>query len=77
MSLTDALTRLIRVYRRDGLRDGTRKLLSFAKAKLLDRSPLCLLRVNSGDRRELRRMLGGSFDRVIVWRSGFGFQVPL
>ncbi len=77
MSLTDALTRLIRVYRRDGLRDGTRKLLSFAKAKLLDRSPLCLLRVSSGDRQELRRMLGGSFDRVIVWRSGFGFQVPL
>lgn len=75
--MREKLTKLRSVLRRDGFRVFCRKLLSWLRAEVFDAlSPTALLRPRHY-RRLIRQMLAEGGGRVILWRSGFGWQVPL
>ncbi len=75
--MREKLAKLRSVYRRDGFRGFWRKLLAWLRAEVFDAlSPAALLRPRHY-RRLIRRMLAEGGERIILWRSSFGWQVPL
>ncbi len=60
-----------------GLRGLLVKVLRLLCAELCARFPLSVLLHPGCVRKEIRLALTGDYNRVILWRSGFGFHVPL
>ena len=76
-ALREKLQKLRSVYRREGFRGFWRKLLTRLWARALDvLSPAVLLRPRRS-RRLIRQMLAEGGERVILWRSSFGWDAPL
>ena len=75
--MREKLSKLVNVYKKYGILGFVKKVLSYISANWLSRyNPMPLLRRNSL-RRSIREMLSGEYDRIILWRSGFGYNVPL
>ena len=75
--MRDLFSKLLSAFRKYGLSGFSRKLLAWLRAQLLDAvHPAALLRPRHY-RRLIRRMLGEDSERVILWRSSFGWQTPL
>ena len=75
--MREKLSKLVNVYKKYGVVGFVKKVAAYISANYLSRySPSVLL--NQGrHRREIREMLSGEYDRVILWRSSFGYNVPL
>ena len=76
MSLHDAARRLRRLFRKYGFHGGMKRILNAFRVRLFNALSIPALLRKNALRRLLRRQLAGR-ERVIVWRSSFGFRVPL
>lgn len=75
--MIEKLQKLHSAYRKYGFLGFWRKLAAWLHAHVLDAlNPAALLRPRHY-RRLIRQMLAEDGDRVILWRSSFGWQVPL
>jgi len=73
----ERLSKLKNVYQKYGAAGFAAKLVRYADANVLVRLGLETRLRPEKLRAEIRRMLAGDYDRVILWRSSFGYQVPL
>lgn len=76
MNLPDKIKRLRGLFRKYGPYGAAKRILRLLRIRLLDALAIPALLRKKALRRTLRRQLAGR-ERVIVWRSGFGFQAPL
>ncbi len=75
--MREKLSKLVNVYKKYGILGFVKKVLSYISANWLSRfNPLVLLQANT-HKQEIREMLSGDYDRIILWRSTFGYNVPL
>jgi len=75
--MREKLSKLANVYKKYGILGFVKKVLSYISANWLSRyNPLPLLR-GAHLRQAVREMLSVDYDRIILWRSGFGYNVPL
>lgn len=75
--MREKLSKLVNVYKKYGIVGFIKKVAAYISANYLSRySPSVLLHAGA-HRRQIREMLSGEFDRVILWRSSFGYNVPL
>lgn len=75
--IKEKLSKLLNVYKKYGIIGFIKKVASYISANYLSRfSPDVFLR-KGYHRNEVRTMLQGDYDRIIVWRSSFGYKVPL
>ena len=73
----EKLQKLLSVWRKTGFRGFWPKLWAYLRANVLDRlDPAALLRPVHY-RRLIRQMLAEDAARVVLWRSSFGWEVPL
>lgn len=70
-------SKLRNVYKKYGFCGFCKKLYAYVKANYLDKISLVTLLRRRRYRRQLREVLSGDFDRVVLWRSSFGYNVPL
>ncbi len=75
--MKDALRKLLSVYRKAGFPGFLKKLRAYLRAELFDRlDPLPLFQLREL-RGQLRALFEGKAERVILWRSSFGWASPL
>lgn len=75
--MKEKLSKLVNVYKKYGFRGFWRKLWAYFVAYYWDTLGL-QVRFRPGKYRALiETMLSGDYDRIILWRSSSGFQVPL
>ncbi len=75
--MTLILSKLKTLVGKYGLWGLLKKALLYSSATLRARLPLSVLFRPGNYRQQIRRILTGDFDRVILWRSSFGFQAAL
>lgn len=75
--LREKLSKLVNVYKKYGIVGFIKKVASYLSANYLSRFSLDVFLRKSHHRSEIRQMLQGEYDRVILWRSSFGYKVPL
>ena len=73
----EKLSKLKNVYRKYGAAGFARKLVSYADANLVTRLGVETRLYPEKLRTQVRQMLAEDCDRIILWRSSFGYQVPL
>ena len=76
MNLRDAARRLRGLFLKYGFSGGIKRIKNTFRIRLLNALAIPALLQKKSLRRLLRSQLAGR-ERVIVWRSSFGFRVPL
>ncbi len=71
------LTKLWSAWRKYGTARFCQKLLAWLRANVLDRLSIPVLLHPRRYRAAIEEMLTGDYDRVLLWRSSFGYAVPL
>lgn len=69
--------KLRNVYLKYGFWGFCKKLAAYITANYLDRVCLRTLLFPWRTRAQIREILAGDYDRVVLWRSSFGYHVPL
>lgn len=75
--MKEKLSKLINVYKKYGFIGFCKKLRAYIIANYLDKISLKVILNPNKYRKEIQEMLSGKYDRVILWRSSFGYNVPL
>lgn len=79
--MKDKFTKLINVFKKDGLVKGTGKMVRYFKANYLSKLNIISgLKVKKNKDKyltELETIFKKDYERIIVWRSNFGWDVPL
>ncbi|MBQ3559401.1 MAG: glycosyltransferase [Agathobacter sp.] len=76
--MREKLSKLENVYKKYGIVVFWKKLYAYIVANYLNKISFALLFNPHKYRREIREILNKSdYDRIILWRSSFGYQVPL
>lgn len=75
--MRELFSKLVTVYQKYGFTLFFKKLWERFNTRLIDRLGLAVRLNPEKYRRQLRALLAGDYERVILWRSSFGFQVPL
>ena len=75
--MSQKLSKLVNVYKKYGFRGFCRKLYAYVKANYLDKISFVTFFRQKKLRLELREILAGDYDRIVLWRSSFGYNVPL
>lgn len=73
----EKLSKLKNVYHKYGAAGFVKKLFRYADANVVTRLGAETRLHPDKVRRQIRQMLAEDYDRVILWRSSFGYQVPL
>ena len=75
------LSKFVTIVKKDGFFTAIKKVFKFIKANYMSRINLfgrLKIKFRSKKiRKDIRNMLAGDYDRIIVWRSSFGWNVPL
>ncbi len=71
------LSKLWNVYKKYGFWGFLKKLYAYVKANYLDRISFAVFLRQSHYTRVIDGILSGDYDRIILWRSSFGYNVPL
>jgi len=71
------LSKLINVYKKNGFIGFMKKLYAYIKANYLDKISFKTLIFKRKYKKELTNILNLDYDRIILWRSSFGYNVPL
>ncbi len=71
------LSKLWNVYKKYGFWGFLKKLYAYVKANYLDRISFAVFFRQSHYTRVIDGILSGDYDRIILWRSSFGYNVPL
>lgn len=76
--MKEKFSKLSNVYKKYGIMGFFKKLYAYIVANYLNKISFALLFNPGKYRAEIQKMLKSeTYDRVILWRSSFGYQVPL
>ena len=75
--MREKLSKLANVYKKYGLAGFIKKVAAYISANYLNRYSPAVLLQQGKHRRQVHEILGGEYQRVILWRSSFGYKVPL
>ncbi len=79
--MKDKVTKLINVIKKDGIIGGTKKMVRYFASNYLSKinvfSAWEIKKNQEKYIKELKTIFKGKYDRVIVWRNNFGWNVPL
>ena len=72
------LSKLSNVYKKYGFRGFCRKLWAYVKANYFDRVSFAVFFAPRKYKKAIERILADEqYDRIVLWRSSFGYKVPL
>ena len=76
--LNEKLSKLVNVYKKYGLMGFFKKVYAYAVANYLNKISFDVMFRPAYHRSQIQEMLANeSYDRIILWRSSFGYNVPL
>ena len=75
--MREKISKLINVYKKYGIVGFVQKVYSYIVANYLSRISLDVLLHPKHYQKLIQEMLSGDYDRIILWRSSFGYNVPL
>ena len=76
--MKEKISKLVNVYRKSGFIGFWKKLYAYVVANYLNKISFDVMLRPDHYRAEIRRMLlDRDYDRVVLWRSSFGYDVPL
>lgn len=75
--MKENIQKLKNVYCKYGFRGFLLKLHAYIKANVYDRISFAVLLRSGYYRKKIRKMLSCECDRIVLWRSSFGHNVPL
>ena len=76
--MKDKLSKLINVYKKYGFKGFMKKLYAYVVANYFNKISFAVFFNPNKYRNEIRSILSrSSFNRIILWRSSFGYDVPL
>lgn len=76
--MREKISKLENVYKKYGLLGFVKKLYAYIVANYLNKISFALLINPKKYKREIQKILNEcNYDRVVLWRSSFGYQVPL
>lgn len=76
-TVREMLSKLLNVYNKYGFKIFCKKLYMYVVANYLDKISLAVMLRPGHYRAELQKMLSSDYDRIVLWRSSFGYNVPL
>lgn len=75
--MKDKITKLVNVYKKNGFIGFNKKLYKYVKANYLDKISFKTMIFKSKYEKEINSILNGNYERIILWRSSFGYNVEL
>ncbi len=75
--MKDKISKLVSVYKKYGFIGFVKKCYRYLVANYLDKISLSVFLFPNKYRKIIRNILNGKYERVILWRSSFGYNVPL
>lgn len=76
--MREKFSKLVNVYKKYGFKGFLKKLYAYIVANYLNKISFAVFFNPNKYRREIRQLLDtNEYDRVILWRSSFGYNVPL
>lgn len=79
--MRNKINKLMLIVKKDGLLCTIKKVYRYIKAEYLSRinifSYIYVKLNNKKIKAEVNKILNGNYDRIIIWRSSFGWNVPL
>ena len=75
--MKDKISKLVNVYKKYGVIGFFKKLYAYVKANYIDKISFRVLFSKKKYTSEIRKILNQDYDRIILWRSSFGYNVPL
>lgn len=75
--MRDKITKLVNVYKKYGFRGFVKKCYRYFVANYLDKVSLLVFINPYRYHKIIREILNGKYERIILWRSSFGYNVPL
>ena len=77
-TMKEKLSKLVNVYKKYGFIGFCKKLYAYIKANYMDKISFKVMFNKSKYREEIKSILkNNQYDRIILWRSSFGYNVPL
>lgn len=76
--MKEKISKLVNVYKKYGFIGFMKKLYAYVKANYMDKISFKVMFNKNKYKKEIRKMLDeNSYDRIVLWRSSFGYNVPL
>ena len=75
--MKEKLSKLVNVYKKYGFIGFCKKLYAYIKANYLDKVSFRVLFHKKKYEKMIKDILQEKYDRIILWRSSFGYNVPL
>ena len=75
--MKEKISKLVNVYKKYGFIGFCKKLYAYVVANYLDRISFAVLFQPGKYRRLVQQMLAEDAERIVLWRSSFGYNVPL
>lgn len=75
--MKDKFSKLLNVFKKYGFFGFCKKLYAYVVANYLNKLSFAVLLNPARYRKMIQNILNSEYDRVILWRSSFGYQVPL
>ena len=75
--MKEKISKLINVYKKYGLIGFCKKLYAYIKANYFDKISFTVFFNKTKYQKMIKNILNAKYDRIILWRSSFGYNVPL
>ena len=76
--MREKISKLVNVYKKYGVKGFMKKLYAYVVANYFNKISFAVFFNPQKYRKEIREILNNSeYDRVVLWRSSFGYNVPL
>ena len=76
-AITESASKLLNVYKKYGFLIFCKKLYAYVVANYFNKISFDVMLHPRKYREQIREMLSSDYDRVVLWRSSFGYEVPL
>ena len=79
--MKDKINKIITIIKKDGIFTAIKKVYKYIQAKYLSKiNPFSYIYIKINYKKfkhEIDTILNGNYERIIIWRSSFGWNVPL
>ncbi len=75
--MKEKISKLVNVYKKYGFIGFCKKLYAYIKANYLDKISFKVFFNKKKYTKEIQEILNTKYDRIVLWRSSFGYNVPL
>lgn len=76
-TIREMLSKLLNVYKKYGFKIFCKKLYMYIVANYFDKISFAVILRRKHYLQEIQKMLAADADRIVLWRSSFGYNVPL